>query len=172
MNRFGFALVVLVLLKEATCFVVPPSQPQQQGLLQQSKPFDMDVAGKTAAAFLTASIIATSTLPPPSFAATSTAVPIVLATQKATSLIPAEERAVSDAKSALGAASKDLFTTQNSANSARAADDRAGSLVAAAEKKVSSAKKQFLLANDQLALAKGTNPQSVDIKSLTSRVGT
>ena len=144
---------------------------------------------KQAAAFLTMTVLATSSLPPLSYAAAASvqapkvetttvkkgtkSPPAPTPTKKVEPAIPAEKRAVVDAKMGLDLAQKSLASTTKTVATTKAADDKAVSIAMAAEAKVTAAKKALIQNNDKLTALKAattTNPALINSGAL--KVGT
>lgn len=147
------------------------------------------IMSRQAAAFLTMTVLATSSLPPLSYAAAAsvqapkvetkaikkgaTSSPAAAPIKKAEPALPAEKRAVIDAKMGLDLAQKSLASTSKSLAAAKAADDKALSADVAAEGKVTAAKKTLIQNNDKFTSLKSdatANPALVNSASL--KVGT
>ncbi|KAI2497561.1 hypothetical protein MHU86_16915 [Fragilaria crotonensis] len=137
---------------------------------------------KQAAAFLTMTVLATSSLPPLSYAAAASVqapkvetktvkkvtTPAPTPAKKVEPAIPAEKRAVLDAKMGLDLAQKSLASTTKTV-AATTADDKAVSVAVAAEAKVTDAKKALIQNNDKLTSLKAaptTNPALINSAAL------
>ena len=143
---------------------------------------------KQAAAFLTMTVLATSSLPPLSYAAAAsvqapkveiksvkkvaTSSPAPTPTKKVEPAIPAEKRAVLDAKVGLDLAQKSLASTTKAVAATKAADDKAVSVAVAAEAKVTVAKKALIQNNDKLTSLKASTTNPALVNSAALKVGT